>query len=92
MARIVKQSIPKPPPEYSQQHAAQMAEAVNRYMIQRESLGEEISGRFICTDPVRVPADQPTTAGLPTGTLYLKEVVAGSGNYFLTVVMPGDPQ
>ncbi|HEX4593998.1 MAG TPA: hypothetical protein VH157_06970 [Bryobacteraceae bacterium] len=91
MARAVRQSIPKAPAAYDQQHAAQTAEAFNRYMGQREALGETIAGRLICTDAVRVPADQATTAGLPVGTLYLKELPGNPGVYFLTVVMDTDP-
>jgi hypothetical protein len=81
MARVVKQSIPKPPPQYSQEHAAQMAEAINRYMIQRESLGEMPAGRFVLTDPVAIPGDLPNTSGLPNGMMYLTspfEAVADS--------------
>jgi hypothetical protein len=92
MARSVRQSIPKAPAAYDQQHAAQTAAALDRYMVQREALGEVVAGRFILTDPIRIPADQATTAGLPLGTIYLKEVTPGSGNYFLTVVTGSDPQ
>lgn len=98
MARVVKQTLPQPPPEYDQAYIAQLANAVNRYMIQRESLGEMVAARFIMTDPPRVvpgalatSPDFPNTIELPTGTIYLKQVPgAPAGTYFLTVVTKQD--
>jgi hypothetical protein len=71
MARTVRQTLPKPPPIYDQGYIAQLADAVNEYMFQREALGEQISGRFVMTNPVSIPGDLPDTKTLATGTLYL---------------------
>jgi hypothetical protein len=71
MARVVRQRLPEPPPQYDQEYIAQLAEAVNRYMVQREAQGELIAGRFIMTDPVNIPGDLPDTSTLATGTEYL---------------------
>jgi hypothetical protein len=96
MARIVKQNLPQPPPEYDQAYTAQLARAVNQYMIQRESAGEVIAARFIMTDPPYVGGTPPVTGypdtkELPTGTLYLKQVPgAPAGTYFLTIVTEND--
>ena len=91
MARVVKQNLPQPPETYDQDYIAQLVGAVNRYMVQREAQGEMVAARFIMTDPISVPGDYPTTAGLPTGTIYLKQVPgAPAGTMFLTVVGKGD--
>jgi len=94
MARVVRQTLPEAPPVYDQAYVAQLANAINRYMVQRESLGESIAARFIMTDLVRVgtgPDDYPDTKQLATGTIYLKQVPgAPAGTYFLTVVTEGD--
>jgi hypothetical protein len=75
MARIVKQNLPQPPPQYDQEYVAQLANAVNRYMVQREAQGEVIAARFVMTDPVMVPGDLPDTSTLATGTQYLASTV-----------------
>jgi hypothetical protein len=94
MARIVKQNLPQPPPEYDQAYIAQLARAVNQYMIQRESASELIAARVILVDPPTVgtgPGTYPDTSKLPTGTVYLKQVPgAPAGTYFLTVVKETD--
>jgi hypothetical protein len=93
MARQVRQTLPDAPPEYDQAYIAALARSLNSYMNQAQALGEVVAARFIMTDPVHVPGDiphikgQPTTAGLPVGTLYLTTV---SGVPVLTVVMKGD--
>jgi len=95
MARVVKQTLPQPPPQYDQDYIAQLVEAVNRYMIQREAQGEMIAARFISTDMPIVAASTagayPDTSLLPTGTLYLTQVPGGTpGQYFVTVVKKAD--
>jgi|SRR5215471_20613836 len=96
MARVVKQTLPAPPPVYDQTYIAQLTNAINRYMVQRESLGELITARVIMTDPPRVsaspgPGDYPDTSQLPNGTVYLKDIPGTpKGTYFLTVVTPED--
>jgi len=97
MARVVKQTLPQPPAQYDQDYIAQLAEAVNRYMIQREAQGEMIAARFISTDmPIVDPAGgvsaYPNTSLLATGTLYLTLVPGGApGQYFVSVVKKADP-
>jgi hypothetical protein len=83
VARIVKQNLPQPPPEYSQEYIAQLADAVNRYMIQREAQGEMIAARYIMTDPVSIPGDLPDTSTLPTGTEYLTPTVKAADDTIL---------
>lgn len=100
MGRTVRQILPAPPSVYDQAYLAQLANAVNRYMIQRESLGELITARLILTDPPTLapgtpqyPIALPDTRTLPTGTLYLlNPATAPAGTRFLTVVTPEDPQ
>jgi hypothetical protein len=96
MARVVKQNLPEPPPQYDQAYIAQLTKAVNQYILQREALGELIAARFIMTDPPYVGTGTPVpgypdTSKLPTGTVYLKQVPgAPAGTYFLTVVKESD--
>jgi len=93
MARAIRQSLPKPPPTYDQAYMAQLADAVNRFMFQETAPGEIIAARFIVVQPIHVPGDQATTAGLPTGTIILKPFPGQpAGTYYLTVVAPGDPK
>jgi len=93
MARTVRQALPQPPPAYDQAYLAQLAEAINYYMFQREAPGELIAARFILVDPLHVPGDQATMAGLPTGMLVLKPFPGQpAGTYYLTVVTPQDPK
>jgi hypothetical protein len=91
MARVLKQSLPKPPDHYDQAYISQLVDAVNRYMFQAQAQGETIVARLIMTDPPG-PADSPPT-GLPTGMVYLKQVPGGApGDVFLTIVKDTDPQ
>ena len=94
MARVIRQTLPQPPPSYNQAYIAQLANAINRYMVQRESLGEVVAARYIMTDPPRVgeeATDFPDTTRLPTGTLYLRQVPGAPANtYFLTIVSDQD--
>jgi len=83
MARLVKQALPQPPAQYDQQYLAQLVDAVNRYMFQREALAELIAARFIMTDP------PDTTVGSPVGTCYLKN--CATCGQVLSVVQQGDP-
>jgi hypothetical protein len=92
MARTVRQDLPSPPAIYDQAYIAQLAEAINRYMVQREAPAEVIAARFILVDPLEIPGDVPDTTGLPTGMLYLAKPpgwVTG-GPYFLTIVLGTD--
>jgi hypothetical protein len=82
MARQVRQTLPDPPPEYDQAYVAALVRSVNSYMSQAQAQGEVIAGRFIMTDPLKIPGGVET-AGLPLdttdialGTLYLKLVPA----------------
>ena len=87
MAHTARQVLPNPPPVYDQAYIAKLVEAVNRYMVERES-GEVVAPRYICTDPVRIPDELPDTTGLPNGMFYLRKV----GNYwFWTVISKEDP-
>ena len=99
MARTLRQVIPKAPPQYDQTYITQLADAINRYIFQREAQGEMIAARFVATNvpstvprtgPPAVPADD--VHGLPTGTICLKHVpgTTGDGGLFLTVVTPQD--
>jgi len=98
MARAVKQNLPQPPPTYDQEYVAQLANAINRYMVQREAPGESIAARFISTDMPIVDKTPPTgvtaypdTSQLPNGTLYLTAVPGGTaGQYFVSVVKKTD--
>jgi hypothetical protein len=91
MSRAIRQSLPLPPPQYDQEYIAQLADAVNRYMAQAQAPGEITAARYIMVDPPLVPDDYPTTALLPTGTLYLRQVPgAPAGTYYLTVVKKSD--
>lgn len=99
MARSVRQVLPQPPPVYDQAYIAQLANAVNRYMIQAQALGELITGRVIITDPPIV-ANTPTppagqfanTTLLPTGTLYLIDpTIAPAGIRYVAIVNKGNP-
>jgi len=91
MARIVRQTLPKPPAIYDQAYIADLADAVNEYMFQREAPGEVIAARFIMVAPLHIPDDQATTAGLPTGMLVLKPLPGQpAGTYYLTVVSKQD--
>ena len=92
MARTVRQDLPMPPAIYDQAYIAQLTEAINRYMIQREAPAEVIAARFILLDPLHIPGDVPDTTGLPTGMFYLAKPpgwVAGDP-YFLTIVTEAD--
>ena len=90
--RQIRQKLPEAPPVYDQAYIAQLADAVNDYMVQATAPAEVIAARFICVDPVNVPNDIPDTSTLPTGMLYLKQVPgAPAGTYFLTIVTPQDP-
>jgi len=81
MARVLRQVIPKAPTEYDQNYISQLADAINRYIVQREAQAEVIAARFVMTD---VPSEEPRTgppAVLPddigtlsTGTLVLRQV------------------
>ena len=96
MPRQVRQTLPEPPPVYDQAYIARLADAVNRYMFQRDQ-GEMIAAHFICTDPIQVgagsgPIGLPNASGLPTGLIVLKQVPgAPAGSFFLTVVTESDP-
>ena len=98
MARSVRQTLPEPPPVYDQAYIAQLANAVNRYMIQRES-GELIAARVVLTNPPTIgaatpayPEALPDASTLSTGTLYLIDpATAPAATRFLTVVTPQDP-
>jgi hypothetical protein len=59
-------------------------------MGQAQALAEVIAGRYIMTDPIRIPGDLADTKGLPVGTVYLKEIPGSPGAYFLTVVTEQD--
>ena len=94
MPRQVRQTLPEPPPVYDQAYIARLADAVNRYMFQRDS-GEMIAAHFIVTDPIQIgaptPPGLPNTSGLPTGLVVLKQVPgAPAGTFFLTVVTESD--
>lgn len=93
MARTVRQRLPDPPPTYDQAYIGKLAEAVNRYMLQREAPGEVIAARFILVDPLRVPTDIPDVSTLPTGMIYLAKPPgwATGDPYFLTIVTDQDP-
>jgi hypothetical protein len=82
MARVVQQPLPDPPPVYDQQYMFRLANAINLFMLQStaQAKGETIAARFILTDPVHIPGDQPDTAGLPTGMLYLQYAFADSAD------------
>jgi hypothetical protein len=98
MARIVRQTLPEPPAVYDQAYIAQLANAVNRYMIQRES-GELTAARLVLTSPPTIgaataayPNALPDARTLSTGTLYLIDpATAPAATRFLTVVTPQDP-
>ena len=103
MAHFIRQKLPTPPPVYDQAYIAKLAALVNLYMTERENAGELISPRFIMTDPpsIGAPSEVPapelnSTAGLPTGTVYLKKVAGqetnGAAPRFLTVVTEIDPK
>lgn len=90
MARVVKQIVPAPPDHYDREYIAKLADALNKYMFQRQALGELIAARFIMTDPPTIPPD--ATPQLATGTLVLKPLPgAPAGTYYLTVVQETDP-
>lgn len=90
--RPIRQRLPTAPATYDQIYIAQLADAVNDYMIQATAPAELVAARFICSNPVTVPDDMPDTSTLPTGTLYLKQVPgAPAGTYFLTIVTAQDP-
>jgi len=102
MAHSIRQVMPAPPPVYDQAYIAKLADAVNRYMFEREAPSELVSARFIMTDPPSVggageapPADFASTAQLPTGTLYLRKIPGTETNAtvprFLTIVTKEDP-
>lgn len=76
MARSVRQSLPKPPPEYDQAYISQLADAVNRYMFQAQAPAEVIAAHFIMTDPLHIPPDIPNTHDQPTGLIYLRQISA----------------
>jgi hypothetical protein len=88
MARQVRQTLPDPPPQYNQEYIAALARSINNYMGQATALGEVIAGRYIMTDPIQVPGDLPSTAGLAVGTIYLKTLT--SGEKVLSIVLQGD--
>ena len=99
MARVLRQVLPKAPTEYDQNYISQLADAINRYIVQREAQAEVIAARFVATDvpsdvaragPPAIPADDVST--LATGTLILRQVPGTSGDagLFLTVVTPQD--
>jgi hypothetical protein len=100
MARAVRQVLPQPPPVYDQAYIAKLVEAVNRYIVQRESLGEMITARLIMTDPPLIastlpakPEEYPDTRTLPNGTLVLiNPATAPAGTKFFTIVTEKDPQ
>jgi hypothetical protein len=90
--RQIRQQLPKAPPEYDQNYISQLANAINQFMIEATAPAEMTAARFICTDPVYIPADMPDPTYLPTGMLYLKQVPgAPAGTYFVTIVTPQDP-
>ena len=74
MARSVRQLIPAPPDHYDQQYLSRLVDALNRYMFQRQALGELIAARFIMTDAPSIPDLFPDTTTLATGTLYLDQI------------------
>jgi hypothetical protein len=80
MARIVKQPLPQPPPVYDQAYVSQLAAAINQYMIQAQAPAEVTAARFILVDPLHVPGDVASTAGLPTGMMYLGPALAASAD------------
>lgn len=92
MSRTIRQTLPDPPPVYDQAYIAKLVNAVNNYMVQKEAQGELVTARLILTDTLRVPADVPNVATLPTGTVYLVSTNnITTGMWLLTVVNPGDP-
>lgn len=69
--RQIRQKLPDPPPQYDQIYLAQLADAVNDYMVQATAPAEVLAARFICVDPIHIPGDVPDQSTLPTGMLYL---------------------
>lgn len=99
MARVLRQIIPKAPTEYDQNYIQALADAINRYIVQREAQAETIAARFVMTDvpadvarpgPPAIAADDVST--LATGTMILRQVpgTSGEAGLFLTVVTPQD--
>jgi len=80
MARVVRQSLPQPPPVYDQTYISRLTDAVNEYMFQAQAPAEVIAARFILVDPLHIPADVPDTTGLPTGMMYLGSAFAASAD------------
>lgn len=99
MPRAVRQILPQPPPVYDQSYIAKLVQAVNRYIVQRESLGEQITARLIMVDPPVVSSVHPTPPGeyadtrtLPNGTLIMVDpATAPAGTKFFTIVTKKDP-
>jgi hypothetical protein len=80
MARTIRQALPQPPPAYDQAYLAQLADAINYYMFQREAPGDLTAARFICVDPITIPNTVPDTTGLPTGMLNLQYAFADTAD------------
>jgi hypothetical protein len=100
--RQIRQKLPDPPPTYDQTYIAQLADAVNDYMVQATAPAEVIAARFILVDQVivdpsgKTPGALVDTSTLPTGMLYVLPVTPPKpgtpGNYIISIVRPEDPQ
>ena len=88
--RLIRQKLPDPPPVYDQAYIAQLADAVNDYMVQATAPADVVAARFIMTAPVRIPEDVANTAMLPTGMLYLVDAPGAPGKYYVAVVLTTD--
>lgn len=95
MARQIRQTLPDPPPQYDQQYIAALARSINSFMGQATALAEVTAGHFIMTDPLHIPGvgtppnGPPSTAKLPNGLVYLKQIPAvTSATYGIGSVAP----
>lgn len=99
-ARVIRQPLPDPPQAYDQEYMFRLVNALNLLMNQLTAPAEWVAARFIQSAPVYVdptggdPNSVPTTAGLPTGMLYmLRNPAVALGDpfdYVVTIVKEQD--
>ena len=99
MARLVRQQLPAPPATYDQSYLSKLVDALNLFMLQNTAQAEEVAANYVCTAPVivdptgTIPRSVPTTAGLPTGMLYLYRAappLGSPGAFYVSIVTEQD--